>query len=67
MGRHPDATFCCRLFIPVEYARIAYAWASLFEPSDGRDPDLYTVQLPDYERDRDSHPSRHRIHRSTGQ
>ena len=49
MGRHPDATFCCRLFIPVEYARIAYAWASLFEPSDGRDPDLYTVQLPDYD------------------
>ncbi|PGF14799.1 phosphoenolpyruvate carboxykinase [Natrinema sp. CBA1119] len=49
MGRHPDATFCCRLFIPVKYARIAYAWANLFEPSDGRDPDLYTVQLPDYD------------------
>ncbi|WP_254523048.1 phosphoenolpyruvate carboxykinase (ATP) [Natrinema caseinilyticum] len=49
MGRHPDATFCCRLFVPVEYARIAYAWAGLFEPADGQDPDLYTVQLPDFD------------------
>ncbi|WP_049912923.1 phosphoenolpyruvate carboxykinase (ATP) [Natrialba hulunbeirensis] len=49
MGRHPEATFCCRLFVPVEHARIALAWANLFEPSDGREPDLYTVQLPDYD------------------
>ncbi len=49
MGRHPDATFCCRLFVPVEFARIALSWANLFEPSDGREPDLYTVQIPDYE------------------
>ncbi|SIR86640.1 phosphoenolpyruvate carboxykinase (ATP) [Natronorubrum thiooxidans] len=49
MGRHPDATFCCRFFVPVEHARIALAWANLFEPTDGREPDLYTVQLPDYD------------------
>ena len=49
MGRHPDATFCCRLFVPVEHARIALAWANLFEPTDGREPDLYTVQDPDYD------------------
>ncbi|MDF9746604.1 phosphoenolpyruvate carboxykinase (ATP) [Natrinema salsiterrestre] len=49
MGRHPEATFCCRLFVPVEHARIAYAWANLFEPADGQDPDLYTVQLPDHD------------------
>jgi phosphoenolpyruvate carboxykinase (ATP) len=49
MGRHPDATYCCRLFVPVEYARIALAWAKLFEPTDGREPDLWTVQLPDAE------------------
>ncbi|WP_255170848.1 phosphoenolpyruvate carboxykinase (ATP) [Natrononativus amylolyticus] len=49
MGRHPDATFCCRLFVPVEYARIALAWANLFEPTDGREPDLYTIQLPDHD------------------
>ncbi|MXV63708.1 phosphoenolpyruvate carboxykinase [Natronorubrum sp. JWXQ-INN-674] len=49
MGRHSEATFCCRLFVPVEYARIALSWAKLFEPTDGRDPDLYTVQVPDYD------------------
>ena len=49
LGRHPEATFCCRLFVPVEYARIAYAWANLFEPSDGRDPDFVTVQVPDHD------------------
>ncbi|PCR90775.1 phosphoenolpyruvate carboxykinase (ATP) [Natrinema ejinorense] len=49
MGRHPEASFCCRLFVPVEHARIAYAWATLFEPADGQDPDLYTVQLPDHD------------------
>ncbi len=49
MGRHPEATFCCRLYVPVEHARIAFAWASLFEPSDGREPDLQTVQLPDHD------------------
>ncbi|APX95801.1 phosphoenolpyruvate carboxykinase (ATP) [Natronorubrum daqingense] len=49
MGRHADATYCCRLFVPVDYARIALAWANLFEPTDGREPDLVTVQLPDYD------------------
>ena len=49
MGRHPEATFGCRLFVPTEYARIALAWANLFEPTDGREPDLYTVQIPDYD------------------
>ncbi|SDQ92707.1 phosphoenolpyruvate carboxykinase (ATP) [Natronobacterium texcoconense] len=49
MGRHSDATFCCRLFVPAEHARIALAWANLFEPTDGRKPDLYTVQLPDHD------------------
>ena len=49
VGRHPEATFCCRLFVPVEYARIAYTWANLFEPSDGREPDFVTVQVPDHD------------------
>ncbi|WP_312907716.1 phosphoenolpyruvate carboxykinase (ATP) [Natronosalvus caseinilyticus] len=47
VGTHPEATFCCRLYVPVEYARIAHAWAMLFEPTDGRDPDFVTVQVPD--------------------
>ena len=49
MGRHPDATFCCRLFVPADHARIALGWANLFEPADGEEPDLVTVQDPDYE------------------
>ncbi|WP_247728702.1 phosphoenolpyruvate carboxykinase (ATP) [Halovivax limisalsi] len=49
VGRHPDATFCCRLYVPIEYARIALTWAKLFEPSDGREPDFETVQVPDHD------------------
>ncbi|EMA45721.1 phosphoenolpyruvate carboxykinase (ATP) [Halobiforma nitratireducens] len=50
MGRHPEATFRCRLFVPVDHARIALAWANLFEPAEGDgEPDLYTVQDPDYD------------------
>ncbi|MFP9193438.1 phosphoenolpyruvate carboxykinase (ATP) [Natrialbaceae archaeon A-CW1-1] len=47
VGTHPGATFCCRLYVPPSYARIAHAWAKLFEPTDGREPDFVTVQLPD--------------------
>ncbi|SFC33322.1 phosphoenolpyruvate carboxykinase (ATP) [Halobiforma haloterrestris] len=51
MGRHPEATFRCRLFVPVDHARIALAWANLFEPVEDpeAEPDLYTVQDPDYD------------------
>ncbi|OVE84491.1 phosphoenolpyruvate carboxykinase (ATP) [Natronolimnobius baerhuensis] len=49
MGRHPDASFCCRLFVPVEHARIALAWATLFESTDQSEPDLVTVHDPDYD------------------
>ncbi|RQH02540.1 phosphoenolpyruvate carboxykinase (ATP) [Natrarchaeobius oligotrophus] len=49
VGRRHGASFRCRLYVPTEYARIALAWANLFEPSDGGEPDLYTVQLPDYD------------------
>lgn len=52
MGRHPDHSYVCRLYVPSEYGRIALAWAKLFEPvetPDGHapDPDFVTVQLPD--------------------
>ncbi|MFC3959929.1 phosphoenolpyruvate carboxykinase (ATP) [Halovivax cerinus] len=49
VGRHPDATFCCRLYVPTEHARIALTWAKLFEPTDGREPDFHTLQLPDHD------------------
>ncbi|WP_202614550.1 phosphoenolpyruvate carboxykinase (ATP) [Halostella litorea] len=47
VGRHPDASHVCRLYLPKEYGRIALAWAKLLEPSDGGEPDFVTVQLPD--------------------
>lgn len=51
VGRHPDHAYCCRLFVPTEYGRIALAWAKLLEPApEGREPDFYTVQLPDADR-----------------
>ncbi|MDL5361261.1 phosphoenolpyruvate carboxykinase (ATP) [Halalkalicoccus sp. NIPERK01] len=50
VGRHPEHAYCCRLFVPKEYGRIALAWAKLLEPApEGREPDFYTLQLPDWE------------------
>lgn len=50
VGRHPDHAYCCRLFVPREYGRIALAWAKLLEPApEGREPDFQTLQLPDWE------------------
>lgn len=48
LGQHPDYTYRCRLFVPVDHARIALAWAKLFEPVDGPgEPDFATIQQPD--------------------
>src|SRR5471030_2482305 len=33
MGDHPDATLRCRLYVPIEYARIAYMWHNMLFPS----------------------------------
>jgi len=53
VGRHPAASFVCRLYVPREYGRIALAWAKLLEPApEGSDPDFVTVQLPDREETR---------------
>jgi phosphoenolpyruvate carboxykinase (ATP) len=48
VGRHPDTSFVCRLFVPRAFARIALAWGKLLEPADG-EPDFLTIQLPDWE------------------
>ena len=48
MGRHPENSYVCRLYVPREFGRIALAWANLFEPApDAEDPDFTTVQIPD--------------------
>jgi phosphoenolpyruvate carboxykinase (ATP) len=44
-----EHAYCCRLFVPREYGRIALAWAKLLDPApEDREPDFYTVQLPDW-------------------
>jgi phosphoenolpyruvate carboxykinase (ATP) len=55
VGRHPETSFVCRLFVPTQYARIALAWAKLLEPADSA-PDFQTLQLPDW----DDHEERRR-------
>ena len=49
VGRHPDTSYVCRLFLPRKYGRIALAWAKLLEPAEGEPADFVTVQLPDHE------------------
>jgi len=48
VGRHPDTSYVCRLFVPTEFARIALSWAKLLEPAQG-EPDFQTLQLPDWD------------------
>ena len=48
VGRHPDTSSVCRLFVPKAFARIALSWAKLLEPAQG-DPDFQTLQLPDWD------------------
>ncbi|UPV73704.1 phosphoenolpyruvate carboxykinase (ATP) [Halorussus limi] len=56
MGRHPDHSYVCRLFVSKEQARIALAWSKLFEPVESGagadaapDPDFVTVQVPEFD------------------
>jgi phosphoenolpyruvate carboxykinase (ATP) len=48
VGRHPEVSPVCRLYVPREHARIALAWGRLLEPApEGAEPEFTTVQLPD--------------------
>ncbi len=49
MGEHPDATLRCRLFVPRDYARIAFMWHNMLFPSDSSfEPDFVSVYVPDW-------------------
>ena len=49
MGMSPEAPIHCRLFVPKEYARIAYMWHSMLFPSDSTtEPDFISVYVPDW-------------------
>ncbi len=59
VGRHPETSYTCRLFVPSEYARIALAWGKLLEPApSGAEPDFQTLQLPEWD---DERPRRIRV------
>src|SRR5512134_375674 len=50
MGMNPEVPIHCRLFVPREYARIAYMWHSMLFPSDSaKEPDFVSVYVPDWE------------------
>jgi len=50
VGRQPETSFVCRLFVPRRYARVALAWGTLMEPApEGAEPDFQTLQLPDWD------------------
>lgn len=53
VGRHPETSYTCRLFVPESYARIALGWGKLLEPATG-EPDFQTLQLPDWDQRRDT-------------
>ena len=49
MGMNPDVPIHCRLYVPREYARIAYMWNSMLFPSDStKEPDFISVYVPEW-------------------
>jgi len=49
MGEHPEATLRCRLYVPKEYARIAFMWHNMLFPSDSSyEPDFVSIYVPDW-------------------
>jgi phosphoenolpyruvate carboxykinase (ATP) len=49
MGDTPEATLRCRLFVPKDYARIAFMWHNMLFPSDSTfAPDFVSVYVPDW-------------------
>ncbi|HEY3173879.1 MAG TPA: phosphoenolpyruvate carboxykinase (ATP) [Thermoanaerobaculia bacterium] len=49
MGMNPDVPIHCRLYVPKEYARIAFMWHNMLFPSDSsKEPDFISVYVPDW-------------------
>jgi phosphoenolpyruvate carboxykinase (ATP) len=49
MGDSPRATLRCRLYVPKEYARIAFMWHNmLFDSDSSYEPDFVSVYVPDW-------------------
>ena len=49
MGMNPEVPIHCRLYVPREYARIAYMWHNMLFPSHSTsEPDFISVYVPDW-------------------
>ena len=49
MGDTPESTLRCRLYVPKDYARIAFMWHNMLFPSDSSfAPDFVSVYVPDW-------------------
>lgn len=49
MGMSHEVPIHCRLFVPREYARIAYMWHNMLFPSkSAQEPDFISVYVPDW-------------------
>src|SRR5215471_17380701 len=49
MGMSPEVPIHCRLFVPREYARIAYMWHNMLFPSkSSQEPDFISVYVPEW-------------------
>jgi phosphoenolpyruvate carboxykinase (ATP) len=49
MGQAPEVPLHCRLYVPRQYARIAYMWHNMLFPSESsREPDFLSVYVPDW-------------------
>src|SRR5215475_8057999 len=49
MGMSAEVPIHCRLFVPREYARIAYMWHNMLFPSkSSQEPDFISVYVPDW-------------------
>ncbi len=49
MGEHPEATLRCRLYVPKEYARIAFMWHNMLFPSNSSfEPNFVSIYVPEW-------------------
>jgi phosphoenolpyruvate carboxykinase (ATP) len=49
MGMSHEVPLHCRLYVPAEYARIAYMWHNMLFPSNSsQEPDFVSVYVPDW-------------------
>src|SRR5262249_13556183 len=49
IGDCPGAALRCRLYVPRDYARIAFMWHNMLFPSDStQEPDFISVYVPDW-------------------